>query len=66
MATPTITPHPSGAWRVNVNGRMFAHVATYCEAVTRARHVTEYARELRTRQDIARIHASLSRMEARH
>lgn len=65
MPNPRVYQHHTGAWRVDVNGRMFAHVATYCEAVTRAKHVTEYARELRTRRDIQRIHAALDRMENR-
>ena len=52
-------------WRVYINDRMWSSTPTFPEAIERAHGIASYARRIRFQRDLARIHASLERMENR-
>lgn len=53
------------SWRVYINGRMWSSTPRHAEAIERAHGIATYARRIRFQRDLARIHASLERMENR-
>ena len=61
---PRVTKHGTW-WRVYVNGRMWSSTPTHAEAIERAHNIATHARRIRMRLDIARVKASLARMENR-
>ena len=50
-------------WRVYINDRMWSSTPTFPEAIERAHGIATYARRIRMRHDIARMHASLERIK---
>ena len=52
-------------WRVYINDRMWSSTPTFPEAIERAHNIASYARRIRMRHNIARVKASLARMENR-
>ena len=52
-------------WRVEIDGRMWSSTPRHAEAIERAHGIASYAHRIRFQRDLARIHASLERMENR-
>ena len=53
------------AWRVTIGAHLYASRATHTDAYRFAEGVAGYARRIRLERDIARVKASLARMENR-
>ena len=62
MSKPMIRKN-GDVWQVWIRDRAWNTRATWTDALTHANRIAEYARRIRFKRDINRIHASLARMK---
>ena len=64
MTKPVIRKN-GDVWQVIIRDRAWNTRATFTDALAHGNRIAAYARQIRIRRDINRIHAALQRMEAR-
>ena len=64
MTKPMIRKN-GDVWTVHIRDRAWNTRATFQDALTHGNRIAGYARRIRFKRDIQRIHASLGRMESR-